>query len=477
MAGNRVVKRTLKMLIVLAISAVCLFRVDFEKAEAAATDVTSLVLIYATYTGDSVAVGEKINTDELTVTAVYSDGGMAEVKDYVLSTDTITNKNDNEIIIIYQNKSTTLNISGKEPVFLFATYEGGAVSVGNAVDKRDIKVTVSYHDGSASETDNFEITNADIAKVGVHQIGIEAYELKTSVLVLGVQAKAVKSLFVSYLGDPVILDQPIDKSKIFLTATYYDGTVESIVNYGMSQTTITQTGVNNVTLYYQDKTASFSLIGLAKKLKDFTVEYIGETKVVGEVVEKEDFKVTVFYEDGSSEVSSDHVLVNKKIYMAGVNEITVQYDTLMKIAEVPGVAKSEMSFDTPISFVVSNEFESAFIDMAYKDELLPEYVECKSLKSSYVKRVLTRTVHDCEYIPFSIDFTDEIEAELPIVIRIHLPENYDIANTSVYYTPNSETVIGKMSIEVLEDGSIEMPIFRTGNYILAHAVAEDATAK
>lgn len=66
----------------------------------------------AVYKGGSVEVGDYVNAEDVTVTATYSDGSKAVVKDFTFSADRIAVTGENTIIINYAGQSTTIKVMG-----------------------------------------------------------------------------------------------------------------------------------------------------------------------------------------------------------------------------------------------------------------------------------------------------------------------------------------------------------------------------
>ncbi|MDE7210081.1 MAG: bacterial Ig-like domain-containing protein, partial [Lachnospiraceae bacterium] len=68
--------------------------------------------IEAVYKGSSVEVGDYVAAEDVTVTAFYSDGSKAVVKDFTFSSDRITMTGENTIIVNYGGQSATIKVTG-----------------------------------------------------------------------------------------------------------------------------------------------------------------------------------------------------------------------------------------------------------------------------------------------------------------------------------------------------------------------------
>lgn len=68
--------------------------------------------IEAVYKGGSVEVGDYVDAADVTVTATYSDGSKAVVKDFQFSSDRISVVGENTIIVNYGGQSATIKVNG-----------------------------------------------------------------------------------------------------------------------------------------------------------------------------------------------------------------------------------------------------------------------------------------------------------------------------------------------------------------------------
>ena len=107
---------------------------------------------------------------------------------------------------------------------------------------------------------------------------------------------------------------------------------------------------------------------------------------------------------------------------------------------------------------------------------IPSYLKksavyVKSLANKTVKKAYRKLkVKSGSYIAFDYGFTDTAdESELPINVRITVPEGYDIDHTFLYYCPNRKTIVGRMNRKVINARTFECTLFNTGTYMLVYS--------
>lgn len=421
--------------------------------------------ITAEYTGNAVVVDGSIDRENLRVCAVYADGTVLEVSNYTLSTDVVLKEGANEISVIYLGKTTSFTVMGKLVNEIFPYYTGELVSIGNAVDARNVSVYVSFSDESFEEVDSFSILNPDITEAGEQEITVEYGGQTATFTVTGQERKALKRLDVTYIGDEVMLGNLIDKTQIFVTASYEDGSVESIINYEISTDTPTMLGANVIVISYDNKTTTFILEGIPRTIESLSAEYHGKPVEIGNEVRKADITVIATYSDGVSEEVTDFDLPSPKIYFVGSHVKTVHYMGLTADIYVTGVEEAETSYDNAAEFEIYNNFKSAYVRIALPSGVNPAKVQFANLQRIAVSKALTREVKRTNFIVFHVD-ASLIDDELPLEMKIRIPYGMRPEDCVLYYTPDLTTTIGTMEYEYTEDGEMTLLFYKSGNYIL-----------
>lgn len=437
----------------------------------AAVDIPSY--IYAVYSGEAGLVGSTIDTQNLLVQAVYEDGSMVDVSDYILSTDRIRKEGENEVAVVYRGRRTSFFVSGKRVTSLSAYYVGEAVSVGNSVSKRDIYVYADYSDGSASEVTDFSVGASAITKLGTNIVHIVYGGKTAAVEVTGRVSGTINSLQVTYSGGEVMLGSPINRDDIYVTALYTDGSSETISNYQLSMETPSMIGANTVIVSYKFRTVSFIVNGYEKGIEKLTASYTGNGVEVGKEVRKADIKVTATYTDGSVEEVTEFDLPTPVIYFVGAHTKTVHYMGMTADIFVVGIEAMPTSYDNASEFTVSNGIESATCRIAVPSGVDNSVITGESLRKASVSQVVPRAIRKSDFIAFEIIAEPDGDDELPLEMRIAVPEGYNPQDCVLYYTPNRKTIVGRMNTFVNEEGELELTIYKTGTFLLAYEPDEE----
>lgn len=146
--------------------------------------------ILAYYVGEPVIAGNPIDKSKVEVTVIYNDGTMKEVSNFNLKPSIVSVEGLNEITLTYGGISTTLEVFGLERyiVAMSAVYIGPGVEVGEAVDKDDIEVKVTYNDSTSEIIDEFSLYGDVIWTEGQNTVIVYYDEFMEEVLVYGIES-------------------------------------------------------------------------------------------------------------------------------------------------------------------------------------------------------------------------------------------------------------------------------------------------
>jgi len=468
-------KRSLRLKIFAAVvftAVLCLGNLFVSDIQAKAAE-TIPSYISAYYNGDSILVGSYINREDVYVEAVYEDGSVVELKDYIMSTERVMKNGDNEIAVVYKGKTASFFVTGKRVTELHAHYVGEDVSVGNAVSKRNIYVYATFSDDTAGEITEYLIDSPNITKVGTNIIQIVYGGKKDTIEVPGIVGGTISSIEVTYSGGDVMLGTKINRDEIFVTALYTNGRSEIIENYELSMETPSMIGVNTVIVNYRYRTATFLVTGYERGIEKLTASYTGEGVEVGKEVRKNEIKVTAKYTDGSVEEVTDFDLPTPVIYFVGSHVKTVHYMGLTADIYVVGIEAMPTSYDNASEFIVSNGIKSATCRIAVPSGIDSSVITGTSLRKASVSQVVPRAIRKSDFIAFEIIAEPDGDDELPLEMKITVPEGYDPNDCVLYYTPNRKTIIARMNSFVNEEGELELTIYKTGTFLLAYEPEPD----
>lgn len=226
----------------------------------------------AYYEQASVTVGEELDRKKITVQVYYSDGSSEKVTDFDLSHTVVRVLGLNEFTVSYEGIRTKFAVTGKEQkraLQLYATYVGGEVIVGNAPNRKDFYVSVVYSDNTMEEITSFELTPSVVQKEGKNTIVVSFDSLSAEVTVPGL-AKTVESITAEYLGLPVVIGKTVAYEDIKVTATFNDGTKDTVTNFTLSSSVVYQIGDNLITVYCDNQTAYINVRGVEAEIIDYS---------------------------------------------------------------------------------------------------------------------------------------------------------------------------------------------------------------
>lgn len=225
----------------------------------------------AYYQHTSMTIGERLDPEKITVYAYYSDGSTEKVKDYVLSHTIVGMVGMNEFIVTYEGSVTKFGVTGKEerkPRSMYARYSGPSVIVGNAPKRDDFYVSIFYNDNTTERITEFELTPAVVQEEGSNVMIVSYGELSAEVKVQGL-AKTVRSITAEYVGFPVVVGKTVAAADIKVTATFNDGTKDTVTNFTLSSSVIYKVGDNVLTVFCDGKMARINVRGVEAEIIDY----------------------------------------------------------------------------------------------------------------------------------------------------------------------------------------------------------------
>jgi len=450
-----------------ACSVMCLIGFAASSVRAKA-DVLLPSYIQANYSGGYGLVGQPIDKSKLTVKAVYSNGVTVEVEDYTLSTDMVERTGINVVIVTYQGRSTTFYITGKQVVSIYAYYIGQAVSVGNAVDKSRLVVNAIYADGTTRSVQDYTLSGETITQVGKNTLHVEYGGKSASFIVTGCTPMELKELKVLYTGKEVMVGNKINRDEIVVTAWYTNGLSERIVNYDLVPEAPSVSGDNTIVVSYRSKAASFVVKGYQKEIQKLSAYYTGKGVGVGDSINKDDVKVTVFYTDGTAEDVKDFDIPTPGIFYQGAHVKTVHYKGYTAEFYVVGIQEQPTSYVNSLEFKISNGIRNATCKIALPSGIEKGVIWGESIKKAKVSQVVPRAIRKSDFIAFEIGAEPDGEDELPLEMRITVPAGYNAKDCVLYYTPNRKTIIAKMNTEVTKSNELVVTIHKIGTFLLAY---------
>lgn len=153
--------------------------------------------ISATYTGNSILVGNSISKSDVKVTVTDMNGVKHSVTDFTIPNYKITVVGNNTLTATFGGFSTNFTVKGistqsggndnyKYVTFISAGYYGGPVEVGSSVDPNNITVIAAYNDNSVAYITDFSLSNTVITSLGTNTIYIYYSGYTATVNVTGI---------------------------------------------------------------------------------------------------------------------------------------------------------------------------------------------------------------------------------------------------------------------------------------------------
>lgn len=321
--------------------------------------------------------GDKITNDMITAEAIYNDGTREAV-----SSSAITIENDtievgkNTIYVSYEGVRGSFEVTGieKKVEDVKAVYDGYIYETGE-LDKKKITVTNYYNNKTSevvadyilSEIDNLELTEEDFQNLKVDTESNLRYVVKTvkvtsqdisTTMEVKVVPKEVVKLVATYNNEEVVEGCKINSEAVKLLAYYNDNPekgMEVEVTEDMFSKYMIQVGQNSgITISYHGVVSNaFTVTGIAKRVTDVTMQYIGNegNKVTeGTKLDVACVEITETYNDRTENIvrgTTETTTFGTYEIVVGSNQIVVNYqveqkdgtkDTFQKKIEVEGIA-------------------------------------------------------------------------------------------------------------------------------------------
>jgi len=443
----------------------------------------TLESITAYYTGDSLKVGEKIDIRNVAVSAMYTIqdayGTMYDFADvktgFTLPPATVEKKGTNEIVVSYRGKTALIYVEGKTVESITAQYMGDNVYTGTPLKNEKFEVYAYFSDGTFEKVKDFTLSSATVEREGVNTITVTYAEKTAVTYVYGIPPLAVEELFAYYLGEPIIEGGSINKKDVEVTAFYNDGSMKKITNFTLTPGIVEHVGENDIVVSYGDISTTIQVFGLERYIVEMEAEYVGAGVEIGEKVKREDVKVTVTYNDGTSEITKDFDLYGEDILWEGENVVIVYCDSFMADVMVYGLKGFTYSFDNCISAQFLSADYSAFAEVTLGMNLwIPQdKFFLRELDAELMERVVQRAVPTEQFMAFELAYDDdEMILEFPMSMKVSVPDGWDPERFAVYYTPNQETIMAKVQGKFADESMSEFQfvVYEPGAYIIVNEI-------
>lgn len=222
-----------------------------------------------------------------------------------------------------------------------AVYMGDTVLVGHSIDLDELTVMGLYSDGSYVKLKDYSLSTYVVKNAGENEIRVSYDGISTTLVVKG---KKLQFMNAYYGKNSVTVGEQLERDEITVYAFYTDGTNERVTNYTLASSWVTQVGTNEFFILYEGETVSFTVLGReVKKVKTLYANYVGAPVVVGNAPKRDDFYVSVSYNDGSMERITGFEISPSIVQKEGSNTVVVSYAGLSEKVTIEGLAKTVVS--------------------------------------------------------------------------------------------------------------------------------------
>lgn len=453
-------------------------------AEQAAAATQRIKSIEADYFGEPLEVGETIDKDDIDVFATYTiyDGfdsyeDVEEVRSgFTISPTTVKKEGENKVTVTYQGKSAVITVEGKKLEEITAEYLGDEVYVGSPVLKEKIEVIAYFNDGSEKRVKDFTVSGTTVTKTGRNLYTVTYGKFTATIEVYGKEPLAVERIEADYTsGKTLYVGDTIPKGDITVTLYYNDGTEKDAGNtFTISPSVIEHVGENTIIVSYGGKNDKVYIEGEEKEVEKLLVEYIGPGVMIGEDVKKEEFKVTIVYEDKSEVETKEFELHSTKIEWEE-NMVFVSCAGETEAVFVPGVKGFAGNFDNPLSVYMFGNAAYTQVTLGMNMGLEQDKFSIVAADQEIMERVVRRVVPTSKFIAFELTYDDdEMVKEFPMAMKVTVPNGYDPEKFGVYYTPNQTTIMAKVDGKFTDETKTEYQFaaYEAGAYIIVNEEAQ-----
>ena len=296
----------------------------------------SSIAVKTNPTKTSYFIGDTLDTAGLTLTATYNNG-VTEVisENFTYTPDELNTAGTQAITVTYGGKTTTFDVTVKAVELSSITIKTNPTKtsyfVGDLIDTTGLTLLATYNNGVTEViSKNFTYTPDELNTAGTQAVTV-TYGGKTTTFDVTVKAVELSSIAVKtnptktsyFIGDT------LDTAGLTLTATYNNGTTETVTNgFTCSPTTLSTAGTQKITVTYQGKTTTFNVTVKAVELSSIEVKTM-PTKTsyfVGDLIDTTGLTLTATYNNGVTEVISENFTYTPdELNTAGTQAVTVTY--------------------------------------------------------------------------------------------------------------------------------------------------------
>ena len=292
--------------------------------------------------------GMEFDDTGMELTLYYDNGTTETVTDGWTAEYDFSNVGKAHVTITYKGFTTTLevNVIAKSLVSISVSKNPTKMEYieGTEFDDAGMELTLHYDNGTTEIVTTGWTTEYDFSKVGKANVTI-TYQGFTTTLEVNVVAKSLTSISIS--KNPTKMEYiegtEFDDAGMELTLLYDNGTTETVTTgWEIGEYDFSTHGKTEITVNYGGFTVTLEVTVLAKGIERIEItrrpdktEYVEGTEFDPKGIE-----ITVYYNNGMTEILTDGMEFAYNFDVAGESEVTVSYQGYDAVLTVNVIAKT-----------------------------------------------------------------------------------------------------------------------------------------
>ena len=249
--------------------------------------------------------GEVLDTTGMAVTASYNNGTTETVTDYQISGYTST-PGTKTITVTYREKTAnfTVTVTAKSLTGITISKKPDKLTYleGEVFNPSGMVVTAGYDNGTSETVTDYQISGYS-STPGTKTVTV-SYQGKTAAFTVTVAPKSLRSISITQKPDKLtyLEGEVLDTTGMVVTASYDNGTTETVTDYQISGYTSTP-GTKTIAVTYGGKSASFTVTVTAKSVSFISMKANPSktSYLTGESLNLAGAKITVKYNNNTQE--------------------------------------------------------------------------------------------------------------------------------------------------------------------------------
>jgi len=302
-----------------------------------ATIALSSIVVKTMPTITSYFVGDTLDTAGLELTVNYNNGETATITSgFTCDPTTLDTEGTQTITVTFGGKTCTFDVDVVavvlDSISVNTMPTKTSYFVGDTLDTAGLDLTATYNNGTTETiTSGFTCDPTILGTAGTQTITV-TYDGKTCTFDVNVVAVVLDSIAVKTMPTKTsyFVGDTLDETGLELTATYNNGTTETIISgFTCDPTALNTAGTQTITVTYEGKTCTFDVDVEAVVLESVAVKTMPAktSYFVGDTLDETGLELTATYNNGTTAtITSGFTCDPTTLGTAGTQTITVTYE-------------------------------------------------------------------------------------------------------------------------------------------------------